>query len=429
MARRADGRGEPDYVLIMTVATLMAIGLLMVYSSSYIWAVQAKESPSYYFVRQSMWAVVGIIAALAAYLIPHKLWQRLAIPVMASVLLALLVLLFAGQRRFGAVSTFFRGSVQPSELAKVAMIIYLSSWLASKGDKVKDLSYGLLPFGILLGLIAGLIVLEPDLGAAMVVVAIAIIMFFLAGAEIPQVLLILGAGALTAVLLFMTSGNAQTRIEDFLALIRDPAQGGHPHVRAAMQALARGGLFGGGIPSSVYKGPGGVPLPFSDSIFVIIGEEMGMLGSWFVLGLYALLSYRGFRVAMRTEDAYARLLAAGLTCWFTLQALLNIAVNTGMAPYTGLTLPFISHGGSSLVSLLAGVGLLLNVSRYADGEVPQGVGREDPSIWRRDSRARVSTSHRGTSSAERRTRQSALARLRASTVRTANRFFGRGKAY
>jgi cell division protein FtsW len=282
------------------------------------------------------------------------------------------------------------------------MIIYLATWLSSKGEKLRDVSYGLLPFGVLLGLVAGLIVLQPDLGAAILIVFIAIAMFFLAGADPKQVALSLGASVLTFALLVLTSNNAQRRITDFVAIVRDPRQGGHPHVRMALEALAKGGVIGTGITDGTYKQLGRVPLPFSDSIFPILGEEMGLLGTWLVLALFALLAYRGFRIALRAENSYGMLLASGLTCWFIFQALINVAVNTAMVPYTGITLPFISHGGSSLVSCLAGVGLLLSISRGGDGgKREEATLHEALDFRRRDRGTRLSSSGRRGSTARR----------------------------
>jgi len=406
MASRRASIGEPDYVLIMIVATLLALGLLMVYSASYIWAVETEKDPAYYFWRQCAWAALGIVGLLIMYHIDYRFWRRWAVLIMAGTLLALLTVLLIGQRKYGAVSTFRHGSIQPSEPAKVAMIIYLATWLSSKGKKLQNLSYGLLPFGMLLGLLVGLIALQPDLGAAILIVLIATAMFFLAGADLKQVGLLLGIGALTFVLLLLLSSYARQRVQDFLAIIHDPEHGGHPHVRAALHALARGGWLGKGITGSVYKLVGGVPLPFSDSIFPILGEEMGLLGTWLVLALFALLAYRGFRIALRTESNYGMLLASGLTCWFIFQALINVAVNTAMAPYTGITLPFISHGGSSLVSCLAGVGLLLNISRGGNDAREEVTFREALDLRWRDRGARVSASRRRGGAARRRSRAS-----------------------
>ena len=410
MTTKRLSKGEPDYGIIMITASLLALGLLMVYSASYVWAVETDKDPSYYFLRQCTWAALGIAGALLMYRVDHGFWRRWAIPIMAVVLLALLVVLFTGQRKYGAISTFLAGSIQPSEPAKVAMIIYLATWLSSKGEKLRDVSYGLLPFGVLLGLVAGLIVLQPDLGAAILIVFIAIAMFFLAGADPKQVALSLGASVLTFALLVRTSNNAQRRISDFVAIVRDPQQGGHPHVRMALEALAKGGVIGTGIPDGTYKQLGRVPLPFSDSIFPILGEEMGLLGTWLVLALFALLAYRGFRIALRAENSYGMLLASGLTCWFIFQALINVAVNTAMVPYTGITLPFISHGGSSLVSCLAGVGLLLSISRGGDGgkrEHEKRTRKEETILHealdfrRRDRGTRLSSSGRRGSTARR----------------------------
>lgn len=422
MVSKRNSTGEPDYILIMITATLLVLGLLMVYSASYIWAVETGKDPAYYFWRQCLWAAVGIGGLLFMFRIDYRFWHRWAVLIMAFTLLALLAVLLIGQRKYGAVSTLHQGSLQPSEAAKVAMIIYLATWLTSKGKKLRELNYGLLPFGVLLGLVAGLVVLQPDLGAAILIVLIAIAMFFLAGAAPKQVALSLGASALTFTLLFFISNNARLRVEDFLAIVRDPEHGGHPHVRAALEALARGGWLGTGITGSIYKLLGGVPLPFSDSIFPILGEEMGLLGTWLVLGLFAMLAYRGFRIALRAENDYGMLLASGLTCWFVFQALINVAVNTATAPYTGITLPFISSGGSSLVSCLAGVGLLLSISRGGNGAREEEVAlRETFDFRRRDRRTRVSAPGRGGSAARRSSKGSRSSRSRTTKRRATGR--------
>jgi len=413
-------RNEPDYVLIMTAITLVAIGLLMVYSASYLWAVQTARGPAYYFLRQCVWAALGVAAALIMYKIDFQRWRRWAIPILMAALLALLVILVAGENRYGALITLFRGSIQPNEVAKIAIIIYLATWLSSKGDKVQNISYGLLPFGVLLGLVTGLIALQPDLGAAIVIVCIALAMFFLAGADAKQVALSLAVGALTFGAMLYTSETARTRVTDFIQLVRDPQAGGHPHVRLALQALASGGIGGTGFPDSVYKDIGGVPLPFSDSIFPILGEEMGLVGTWLVLGLFGMLAYRGFRIASRAEGSYAMLLASGLTSWFVIQALINIAVNTALAPYTGITLPFISQGGSSLVACLAGMGLLANISQNGNGRQEAGALRESFDVGRGDWGTRLPDSRRAGGSG----RQHG-ARVRSSRARTRRqRLFG-----
>lgn len=424
MSTRRLQRNEPDYILIMTAVTLVAIGLLMVYSASYLWAVQTDLGPAYYFLRQCVWAGLGIAAAFVMFKIDCQIWRRWAIPILMVALVALLVILVAGENRYGALITLFRGSVQPNELAKMAVIIYLATWLSSKGDKVQDISYGLLPFGILLGLVTGLIALQPDLGAAVVIVCIALAMFFLAGADAKQVALSLAVGALTFGALLYTSETARARVGDFIELVRNPQAGGHPHVRLALQALASGGIGGTGFPGSVYKDIGGVPLPFSDSIFPILGEETGLVGTWLVLGLFGTLAYRGLRIARQAEGSYGMLLAVGLTSWFVFQALINIAVNTAMAPYTGITLPFISQGGSSLVACLAGVGLLANVSQGGRGSRVGESTRESLDVRRGDWGARLSDPGGAGSTTRRSTRRPRSGRARSRRRRLFGLFGG-----
>jgi len=311
--------------------------------------------------RQFLWVGLGIVALVAAAAVPYDRWQRAAVPVMGGALLLLILVLFLGEERFGARRSFFNGSIQPGEMAKLAMIIYVATWLSSKGDQIRDVTYGLIPFAVLIGIVAGLIVMQPDVSMAILIVLTALAMFFFAGADIFQ----LAAGGATSVVTFLVLINqlphAKRRLDEWLQIWHDPTRVGH-HIQQALIALGSGGLFGVGLGQGQQK-MGYLPTPHTDSIFAVLGEELGFVGCLVVIGLFTLLAYRGFKIALGAPNAFAALLACGITCWLTFQALINIAVMTGLVPFTGIALPFISSGGSAMVFSLAGIGLLLSISR------------------------------------------------------------------
>jgi cell division protein FtsW len=246
-------------------------------------------------------------------------------------------------------------------LAKLATILYIAHWLHSKGDRIKQINYGLVPFSIITGVMFGLIVLQPALSTAILVGLISFTLFFVAGADLKQVLLV-GAVAGGVVLLLMTIlPHAAQRVTDYRAALADPFQASY-QVRQALGALAQGGLFGVGLGQGVQKF-GALPLAHTDGVFAIVGEEMGLFGALGVIALMAFLTWRGFRVAARARDTYGFLLAVGVTVWIAYQALINLAVITSVIPFTGMPLPFLSYGGSSMLITLVGIGILLNISR------------------------------------------------------------------
>lgn len=296
---------------------------------------------------------------------------------MGFALLALMAVIVLGDELFGSKRTFFGGSVQPSEPAKIIVIIYISTWLASKGKRIREVRAGLLPFSVLLGSIAVLIVAQPEISAAILIVATASIMFFIAGAELKQ-LVVVGLGtAATFWLVIINSSYASGRLERYLDSIWNPMQSDEYQVQRAIEALAQGGIWGTGLGSGQAKLPGFLPLSWSDNIYAIIGEEMGLLGALLVILLFALLAYRGLRTALKAPDNFGMLLATGITSSLILQALLNMAVIVAASPPTGVTLPFISYGGSSLVTALGAVGILLSIGRYSGeaGQRPSELGK------------------------------------------------------
>ena len=251
------------------------------------------------------------------------------------------------------------------------------------------MTYGLIPFAVMLGIVTGLIILQPDFGTAILLVSTALVMFFLAGADLLQ--LAIGSIVTSATLLFLISqsSHASERMRSFVAGMIDPVGLGNYQVRQALIALGFGGVFGRGLGGSLQKHEF-LPLAHSDSIFAILGEELGLIGCLVVIALFTTLAYRGFRIALRCPDNYGMVLAAGVTSWLIIEAIINIGVVTASLPLTGIPLPLISTGGSSLVASLAAVGLLISVSRGERGEEKRSHALLD--FWRRDSRPRVSKS-------------------------------------
>jgi len=351
----------PDYVLALAVAGLVTIGLMMVYSATFDWSYQEYQNSFHIASRQFLWVGLGLVVLVVVAAIPYDWWQRMAVPVMGGALLLLVLVLFVGEEHFGSRRAFFNGSIQPSELAKLATVIYIAAWLASKGEQIRDVTYGLVPFAVLIGVVASLIVMQPDVSTAVLIVLTALAMFFFAGADIFQLAMGGIAGGITFFVLINQLPHARKRLDEYLLVWRDPTCVGY-HMRQVLIALGSGGLFGVGLGQGQQK-LGYLPALHTDSIFAVLGEETGFVGCLMVIGLFVLLAYRGFKIALRASDAFAALLACGVTCWLTFQALINVAVMTGLIPFTGIALPFISAGGSAMVVSLAGVGLLLSISR------------------------------------------------------------------
>lgn len=389
-----------DWGLVTVVTALTLLGLLMVFSAGFPWAMENLGSPYYYVLRQLQWLPIGIAALIVAARIPYTVWERWSVPLMALTMLALLAVLLVGEERLGAKRTLLGGSLQPSEPAKIVVLIYISTWLASKGERIRDISYGLVPFGILMGIVAALIVAEPDISTTVILVTAAGIVFFLAGADMRQILLGGMIAAITLALVIGYSEHAQARIQSYLVSYRDPLQSSEHQIVEGAQAMVQGGPLGVGLGAGEAKYPARLPLAWSDNIFAVIGEELGLLGSLLVVALYGLFAYRGFRIASRTPDMFGALLAAGITCLVLLQALVHMAVVLAIAPPTGIPLPFISQGGSSLVTMMGATGILLSIGRYG-ATVPvarpasQRMAHARFDLRWRDRRSRVSRPGRG----------------------------------
>ena len=354
-------RMRTDYVLILVIAALLILGLMMVYSSTFDMAYVEYGNPNHFFFRQLVWTILSLGVLIALARIDYRLWERWAVLIMAATLLLLATVLVAGSKKFGAQRWLLNGSIQPSEIAKISVIIYIAAWVTSKGEKIRQVSYGLLPFAILIGLITGLILFQRDLSTALIIAVTSGMMFFFAGADLLQLVASMVFCVATFVVLILREPYRLGRVIAFLDPSADPS-GASYQVHQALMALASGGIVGQGLGASRQKF-GYVPAVHTDTIMAVLGEELGLIGCLVLIGLFILLAYRGFKIALEASDAFGTILASGLTCSLILQALINMAVVTATLPYAGVPLPFISYGGSSLLTSMACVGLLLSISR------------------------------------------------------------------
>jgi cell division protein FtsW len=351
------------------VLGLVVLGLLIVYSSSFALGLLAFNDANYFVARQALWAVIGTGLLVTFMRIDYRLLR----PVSPLLMLGSIVLLTAvlvpglGLERNGAQRWISLGPLpplQPSEFAKLALIIYVSAWLAGKGRYVQDLALGFVPFVIMVGLVAGLILLEPDTGTAAVVILTTVTLFFVAGASMKHLGALVSIGAVTALLLVATSPYRAERLFAFINPHEDPGGIGF-HTLQLLIALGSGGIGGLGLGASRQKFFY-IPNAHTDGVFAIVGEELGFIGAMGVIILFAVLIYRGFRVIFRTRDEFGFLLATGIVSWIAFQALINVGGITRAVPMTGIPMPFLSYGGSALAALLAAIGILLNISRHAE---------------------------------------------------------------
>ena len=405
--RESEATAGYDLWLILAVAVLLVIGLWMVYSVTQFRTVAHIEDADNTwlandFVRQLLFSVLGLILAAVVARVEYHFWRRLSVPILALTIVALIVVLVQGFQQNGATSWITKsGSIQPSEAAKLAMIIYVAHWLSSKGDRIRQLTYGLGPFTFILAVVIGLILGQKDFGTAVLITVTALSMFFVAGGAIKQLLAVAVVACSAAVVAVATVAYRLERVISFWTfdVTHFTPADTLDQIKQGLIALSLGGVFGRGLGDSVQKF-GYIPAAHTDSIFAVLGEEVGLIGCLAVLGLFSAIAYRGFTIALRSRDQYGTLLAAGITFGLLFQAIVNVGGVTATIPATGVPLPFISYGGSSLVVSLVSVGLLLSVSRQTlpeaePEEVPGSVEQEsrsfdeDHDIRRRNGGARV----------------------------------------
>jgi cell division protein FtsW len=383
---------DPDWVIVVAVVALAALGILMVYSASALASYARSGNTFRMLAPQILAGLIGVATMICLTRVDYR-WLRsvsVLLALLSGVLLVLVLIPGIGVERNGSSRWLGVGplEVAPSEIAKLALAVYLAHWLATRGTRIRSFWHGTVPFWIIVCPFVLLIAREPDLGTTGVVGLVALSLYFVAGARIRHLVPVL-AGALAAgwVLVNVSGTYPLTRIQAFL----DPwasRDGAGYHTLQALQALAAGGLFGTGLGN----GRVFVPNDFNDYIFSTIAQELGFVGGMVVIGLFVAFAWGGIRTALRAPDTFGGLLAAGITAWIAFQAIVNICVVLALMPVTGITLPFVSQGGSSLVVNFAAVGILLSISRET---VERGWVNAAADSGRGDGRAYLPRSRRG----------------------------------
>jgi len=385
---------SPDFTLTIFTLLLLLFGLWVLSSASVVESFTATGHNYYYLGRQFIFALVGVILWFIAQRIPYHRWRKwanillyIALGVMVLVLIPGIGYQIGGARRWFALGPV---TIQISEIVKLAIVVYLAYWFSKESRYIRNFSKIVLPFIALIALVGLLMMLEPDLGTLGIIVLVMLSVYWVAGAAFRHIALIGGIGLAGFWFLIQIAPYRLARLLAFLDPSRDPL-GISYHINQALLALGSGGLFGLGYGYSRQK-YNYLPAASSDSIFAIIGEELGFIRTALLVLLYGVVIARGIRIAQKAPDTFSRLLACGITAWIGFQAIINMGAITGLFPLTGIPLPLISLGGSSLVITLVALGILLNISKHTTYE-----GKEDSFSrwWNRWARSATSSPRRG----------------------------------
>jgi len=366
-------KGSVDFPLLLIMIVFVVFGLLMVFSASWDYSLIWYDDPMYQFHRQIIWMAMGIIGAILISFLDYHNWRKLALLAMLGTIGTLVLVLLLNETVNGAVRTMLQGSLQPSEAAKIVTIVYLAVWMHSKREQLHDVQWGLIPLAVIIGIICGLIFLQPDISAAITIFLLGGLLFFLGGGDMKQIITLLILAVIVIVVVIRLSSTGQSRIETFVMGLKDLTKASD-HVIYSFEAIVKGGWFGVGIGLASTKLVG-LPFAPTDSIFAVIAEELGLTGAVGTVLLYVLLVWRGLRIAYKAPDMLGSLLAAGLTLWIGTEALINILVMVGLMPFAGNALPFISVGGSNLVSSFLAIGIIMSVSRQSQPQTEAGEWR------------------------------------------------------
>lgn len=359
-------RGKIDFALALITFILVLFGLVMISSASVVISYEKFGYNYYYFNRQLISLGIGILAWLIFTNIDYRLYQKYANTLLILSILLLIAVFIPGLgKQLGGASRWIHVGplfFQPSEVVKLTFILYLCAWLEKKGDKISDFFRGFLPYALLVGMVCLLIILEPDMGTMSVILATSAVLLFIAGAKLSH----LAIGAVFAFsVLWLLIKSAGYRLVRFLTFLNPKAAPSEAiyHISQALLAVGSGGLLGLGFGQSRQKYLY-LPQAHTDSIFAIIAEELGFLRASLVIVLFVFWGLRGLAIAKAAPDKFSKLVATGITSWFILQVFVNLFAMLGILPLTGVPLPFISYGGSSLVISLVAVGILLNISKH-----------------------------------------------------------------
>lgn len=401
-------RGTPDFQLLILTLLLVGFGLIMVFSASSSLTLALEKygnDPLYFVKRQIVWVVLGTFVMFTAMNIHYSKFKKWYAPIFIVTLILLLAVAFT-ERINGAKSWLSIGKmgIQPTELAKISIILYLSALITKKGERLRDLRTGYIPVMVIVGIVAGLIMMQPDLGSCLILVATSGLVIYAGGASMKHILgsvalLVLGVGlvmgAKTAID-SLSAPSAETlaandyrkdRITAFLDPTQDASDSGY-NIMQSLMALGEGGTTGSGFGQSVQK-LHYLPYPYTDFIFAIIGEELGFVGTSIFILLYLYFIWRGIVIALRCTDPFGTLVGIGVMGLISIQAFVNIGGVTKTIPLTGVTLPFISYGGSSLVVSMLCMGIMLSISRETNRPATEEVTKSVTTVRRvRDVKAR-----------------------------------------
>lgn len=371
--------GRPNFALLFSILALILIGTVLISSASVVMSKQVAKSANFYFERHVMSLLLGFFVMFIGYRIDYSFWRKIA-PyfIICSIILLVLVFVPGIGARHGGATRWISWPVQfaPTEVFKLALVVYLAAWFEKKGSSVTSFMYSTLPFLMVMGGTIGLIIAQPDMGTMMVVSSTAAIMYFVAGASYSHILMMLGIGVAGIVFLIKTAPYRMARLMIFLNPSSDTTGHGY-QINQALLAIGTGGLFGLGFGQSRQKF-NYLPEAATDSIFAVTAEELGFFRASIIILAFLVLAIQGYRVSEKAPDAFSRLLALGITTWITVQALINVSAMLSIIPLTGVPLPFISLGSSSTVMLMLASGILLNISKNVQGET-----RESRSLRRR----------------------------------------------
>jgi cell division protein FtsW len=357
---------KSDKLLFTATLLLVCASLVMVYSASAVIAMERYQKPTLFLFKQGTFALLGLLLMPLVMRIDYRVYRQPLViwTALGLVTLALIAVLFGprlnGARRWFSVAGL---GIQPSELAKVALVFFIAALLERRMDRIDDLRYAVLPIGVAVGVIVGLILLQPDLGTALAILVIAAVMIFAAGINYRYILGLALVALPAAYIVLMSADYRRRRMMVFLNPWEDPLGDGFQVIQSLI-AIGTGGLFGRGLMAGVQK-LFYLPYPETDFIYAVIGEELGLLGTTFILACFCVIAWRGMRTALRAPDRFGSFVAIGITTMLTVQAFFNMSVVLGLAPTKGIPLPFVSFGGSSLLISMLSTGVLLNVSQHA----------------------------------------------------------------
>ncbi|WP_353947657.1 FtsW/RodA/SpoVE family cell cycle protein [Sporolactobacillus sp. Y61] len=359
-----------DYSMIIVMLLLISFGLIMVFSAGSIWAVSVldKTSPGYFFIRQLIWFLVAVPIGLIGLIMPYQAYRALVKPMLLVTLVLLVLLIFLGNNVNNATSWFRIGffNIQPAEIVKITLILYLASTFSNKQKSIDHFSTAVLPPLSVVMLFFMLVWMQPDLGTAMILIAISAVMIVCSGLKMSHLLSLVGGAAAGVAIFFMVflSDNQTGRFTAAYDPFSVADTTGRQLINSYI-AIASGGLTGKGLGKSIEK-TGFLPEPQTDFIISIIGEELGLLGILFVILCIAYLVFRGFVTAIRCKDVFGSLIAIGISSMMAIQTFVNLGAATGLIPVTGVTLPFVSYGGSSLIIMVFSICVLTNISAFVN---------------------------------------------------------------